>query len=69
MSAIKKRTIYYDLTGGVIRFMDFAKVITSQGVCVEPFVSIGSRFTTSTPLQQFNWTDDMTKTLITAWVT
>lgn len=38
MSSIKKREVYYDNTGGIARFWDWAVVTTSLGTMVEPFL-------------------------------
>lgn len=37
--SILKRTVYFDNTGGAIRFWDWANVTTTLGAMAEPFVA------------------------------
>ena len=36
-SGVLKRTIFYGVHQGTIRFSDWANVVTSQGSCAEPY--------------------------------
>lgn len=60
MSVIKKRTVFYDTTGGVVRFWDWAQVVTSLGTMAEPFV-VNLRKIASDSLQNFDPTDEATR--------
>lgn len=60
MSVIHKRTVFYDNTGGVVRFWDWAMVITNLGTMVEPF-NVNTRKIASDSLQNFDPTDEATR--------
>ena len=56
--SILKRTVFYDNTGGVVRFWDWAEVLTTIGTMVEPF-RVDARRSTQTATIQFDPTDEM----------
>ena len=37
--SIQKRTVFYDKTGGIARFWDWALTTTTVGACAEPFMA------------------------------
>jgi len=57
--SIKRRTVYFDNTDGIARFWDWAKVSTSLGTMVEPFLP-NDRYTTS-PAIEFDATDEIVR--------
>lgn len=58
--SILKRTVYYDITGGVCRFLDFAKVTTTLGSMVEPF-TVQERRTNGHDIENFDFTDAISR--------
>lgn len=62
--SIHRRTVFFDPTGGVARFWDWAQVSTSIGPMAEPFV-VGARhapqtsFETYDPADEINRVDDI----------
>ena len=60
MSGIIKRTVFYDNTKEIKRFMDWASVATGIGQMAEPF-NVNSRVTTATPIIEFDATDQMAR--------
>jgi hypothetical protein len=56
--SILKRTVFFDDTTGVVRFWDWAMVLTTLGTMVEPF-RVDARFSTSTPISEFDPTDEI----------
>lgn len=59
MSSIIKREIYFDDTGGIARFWDWALTTTSLGTMAEPF-SPNDRFRID-GVSEFDPTDDMAR--------
>jgi len=59
MSGILKRTVYYDNTGGLVRWTGYAMVITGIGAAVEPFEF--SRHVPNTPVINFEHDDMITR--------
>lgn len=57
MTAIYKRTVYYDTTGGVVRFTGWATVVTAVGQCVEPFLPAFYPFDGA--VENFDFKDDI----------
>jgi len=55
---ILNRTVFYDMTGGVVRFRDYAHVTTTLGGMVEPF-NVNQRKEPDTDMVDFDPTDDM----------
>lgn len=60
MAAIEKRTVFYDNTGGVVRFWDWAVVVTALGNMAEPFMA-NSRMMPSGPIVEFDPTDEFSR--------
>lgn len=60
MSVIKKRTVFYDNTGGFVRFWDWAMVITSLGTMVEMFTPNLRRIAADS-VQNYDPTDETTR--------
>lgn len=58
--SILKRTVYYDITRGTSMFWDWAKVTTTLGVMVEPFV-VGAKHVANTPLVDFDPDDEINR--------
>ena len=58
--SILKRTVFYDYTGGVVRFWDWAEVLTTVGTMVEPFTP-GARYSPQTPTIEFDPTDEVVR--------
>ena len=56
MSEVQRRTVFYDDTGGYIRFMDWALVTTQLGTMVEPF-QVDERHGVGINYTQFDPTD------------
>lgn len=48
MSDIMKRTIFYDNSDGVVRFHDWALVLTELGEMMEPFQGIATKWQPNT---------------------
>ena len=55
---ILKRTAFVEVSGGVQRFADFARVITPLGTMVEPFLA-GQKVGNNDSIQQYDATDEM----------
>lgn len=58
--SINKRIVYYDPTGGVTRFWDWAKVHTTIGSMAEPFI-IGSRHVPDTDFETWDPADEINR--------
>lgn len=56
MAVILKRTVYVDDAGGLMRFHEWAKVITPLGTMVEPFQQIGGK-----GALEHEWEDEITR--------
>jgi hypothetical protein len=56
---ILKREVFYDNTGGVVRFWDWAQTTTTLGAMAEPF-NPNDRFKMD-GVSEFDPTDDMTR--------
>jgi len=54
--SIQKRTVFYDNTGGIARFWDWALVTTTLGTMAEPFQP-NARYAAQTEFGQFDPTD------------
>lgn len=54
--SIQKRTVFYDKTGGITRFWDWALVTTTIGVAAEPFVA--NLRSIDSPVRNFDPTDE-----------
>lgn len=59
MTAILKRTVFYDNTNNLARFWDFALVQTNLGTMVEPFI-VNDRLGKS-PIIEYDATDEMSR--------
>ena len=59
MASILKRTVFYDNTGGYVRFWDWALTTTSLGTMAEPFVA--NFRNTDAPVNNFDPTEEMTR--------
>jgi hypothetical protein len=57
--SIKKREVFYDNTGGYVRFWDWALVTTTLGVMAEPFLP-NDRHQFG-PFDQFDPTDEIAR--------
>lgn len=60
MSGITKRTAYYYVKDGIVRFLDWATVITDLGTMVEPF-QLNKRHSTGTPIIEFEADDQIAR--------
>lgn len=60
MATILKRTVFYDDTGGVVRFRDFAIVTTTLGKMIEPFV-VNNRTPLGADRLEFDPEDEMVR--------
>ena len=58
--SILNRTVYYDNSHGRAMFWDWAKVTTTLGVMVEPFIA-GAKFTVNTPTVDFDPDDEINR--------
>jgi len=58
--SILSRTVYYDTTGGFVRWRDWAKVITTLGTMFEPH-NVNHRKTPNTDLEDFDPEDMMAR--------
>ncbi len=58
--SIRKRTVFYDKTGGIIRFWDWALTTTDIGSMVEPFEA-NDRTTRDGGIRNFDATDECTR--------
>ncbi len=56
--SIQRRTVFYDLTDGIVRFWDWALVTTTLGTMAEPF-NANARHQLDTPAIEFDPTDEM----------
>ena len=56
MSDIRKRVALYEVSGGKVRFQDWALVNTALGTMVEPF-NANNRFSVDTQIPDFDFTD------------
>jgi hypothetical protein len=52
--------VFYDNTGGIVRFLDWALVTTTLGTMAEPF-QVDSRHSMRTPFTDFDPTDEMAR--------
>lgn len=58
--SILKREVYFDNTGGIARFWDWAVVTTNIGVMVEPF-AVGSPFRGDSSAAEFDPADEIAR--------
>lgn len=58
--SIQKRTVFYDNTGGVARFWDWALVTTTLGTMAEPFLP-NARHQQHADFGQFDPTDEIAR--------
>jgi hypothetical protein len=58
--SIINRTVFYDNTGGVVRFWDWALVTTNLGTMAEPF-NANMRVAVNTPVVEFDPTDEFVR--------
>lgn len=56
--SITQRTVFYDYTGGYVRFWDWAEVNTSLGMMVQPFLP-NDRHMPDMPFDEFDPTDEV----------
>jgi hypothetical protein len=59
MSSILKREVFFDNTGGIARFWDWALTTTTLGSMAEPF-NVNDRFK-GDGVSEYDPTDDMTR--------
>lgn len=57
MSGITRRTVYYYVKDGIVRFLDWASITTGLGAMVEPF-QVNKRHSTGAAIIEFE-PDDM----------
>ena len=57
--SIQKRTVFYDIAGGVVRFQDWALVTTTLGVMAEPFEI--NRRAGDINIPNFDFTDEVNR--------
>lgn len=57
--SILKRTVFYDKTGGIVRFWDWALVTTTLGTMAEPFVA--NMRSIDAPVRNFDPTDEIAR--------
>jgi len=58
--SILSRTVYYDQTGGFVRWRDWAKVITTLGTMFEPF-NVNARHSPDVDVVNFDPEDEFTR--------
>lgn len=58
--SINNRTVFYDNTGGIVRFWDWASVDTTLGAMAEPFM-VNARRSNDTPTIEFDPADEIAK--------
>lgn len=61
MSGISKRTVYYDVVKGVVRFFDWAEVTTGLGAMAEPCPNINQRVNSNADYIQFDPEDQIAR--------
>lgn len=58
--SILKREVFYDNTGGYVRFWDWALTTTTLGTMAEPFLP-NDRHVANAPFDEFDPTDPITR--------
>ena len=58
--SILNRTVYYDNTGGLAMFWDWATVTTTLGTMSEPFIA-GQKFASNLPTADFDPDDEIAR--------
>lgn len=58
--SIQRRTVFYDIKDGVIRFNDWAKVTTTLGSMSEPFM-VQQRSMHDTDFPNYDFTDEVNR--------
>jgi len=58
--SIQKRTVFYDTTGSLVRFLDWAIVSTTLGSMAEPFIVNGRR-TLGQSIENHDFTDEINR--------